>query len=135
MSGGEVASVSTIRVRYAETDQMGVAYHGSYFPWLEVGRTDLLRNRGLTYRELEQRDVHLPVVEAHARFVRPALYDDVLDVWTRLAEMRGARVTFEYEIRRAGTPTALATASTSHAAVDAQGRPRRIPEDVRKLLT
>ena len=127
-------SSSTIRVRYAETDQMGVAYHGGYFAWFEVGRTDLLRERGLTYRELEHQDLRLPVIETQARFLRPAYYDDVLEVRTRLVALSGARVSFSYEIHREGTEGPLATAMTAHAAVDGRGRPRRLPPDLRSRL-
>jgi acyl-CoA thioester hydrolase len=127
-------STSVVRVRYAETDQMGVAYHGGYFAWFEVGRTDLLRNRGMTYKELEAQDVHLPVIEAGARFLRPVLYDDLIEVRTRVAEMSGARVRFEYEVHREGTLGPLATAFTAHAAVDGRGRPRRMPATLRSLL-
>jgi acyl-CoA thioester hydrolase len=123
-----------VRVRYAETDQMGVAYHGDYFAWFEVGRTDLLRERGLTYRELESQGLRLPVIETSARFLKPALYDDILEIRTRLAELTGARVTFRYEVHREGDGGLLATATTSHAAVDPQGRPRRLPEDLRRRL-
>ncbi len=123
-----------MRVRYAETDQMGVAYHGDYFAWFEVGRTDLLRQRGLTYRELEQQGIRLPVIEAQARFLRPALYDDVLEIRTRLQSVTGVRVEFRYEVHRAGTEGALATGATSHAAVDFQGRPRRLPDELKRLL-
>ena len=128
-------STSSIRVRYAETDQMGVAYHGGYFAWFEVGRTDLLRGQGLTYRDLEREGLRLPVIETHARFLRPALYDDTLEIRTELAGLSGARVAFGYEVRRVGTAGPLATASTSHAAVDLQGRPRRLPEDLRRRLS
>lgn len=128
-------STSTIRVRYAETDQMGVAYHGHYFAWFEVGRTDLLRNHGLTYRELEKEGLRLPVVETHARFLRPALYDDVLEIRTELAELTGARVGFAYEVHREGDDAPIATGATSHAAVGREGRPRRLPEDLRKRLS
>jgi acyl-CoA thioester hydrolase len=128
-------SSSPIRVRYAETDQMGVAYHGGYFAWFEVGRTDLLRERGVTYRELEQRDVRLPVIETGARFLRPVLYDDLIEVRTRVAAVSGARLSFEYEIHRDGTDGPLATAFTAHAAVNGQGRPRRLPVDVLSLLS
>jgi acyl-CoA thioester hydrolase len=126
-------SASSVRVRYAETDQMGVAYHGNYFAWFEVGRTDLLRSHGVTYKELEAQDVHLPVIEAQARFVRPALYDDVLEIRTRVSAVSGARVTFAYEVRRNGDAV-LATGSTSHAAIDGRGRPRRLPENLRRLF-
>jgi acyl-CoA thioester hydrolase len=128
-------SSSSIRVRYAETDQMGVAYHGGYFAWFEVGRTDLLRGQGMTYRDLECSGLRLPVIETHARFLRPALYDDTLEIRTELTSLSGARVAFGYEVHRAGTEGALATGSTSHAAVDLQGRPRRLPEDLRRRLS
>jgi acyl-CoA thioester hydrolase len=127
-------SSSSIRVRYAETDQMGVAYHGGYFAWFEVGRTDLLRGQGLTYRDLEREGLRLPVIETHARFLRPALYDDTLEIRTELTALSGARVSFGYEVHRVGTQGPLATGSTAHAAVDLQGRPRRLPEDLRRRL-
>jgi acyl-CoA thioester hydrolase len=128
------ASVSRLRVRYAETDQMGVAWHGSFFAWFEVGRTDLLRERGLTYRELEQRDLRLPVVEARASYRRPARYDDLLEIRTRVASHSGARVAFEYEVHGEAGSGPLATGFTAHAAVDGRGRPRRLPPELRKLL-
>ena len=87
---------SSIRVRYAETDQMGIAHHAEYFAWFEVGRTDLLRAHGLTYRDLEKRGVHFPVIGTEARFLRPAYYDDVLEVRTEVASLTGARIAFLY---------------------------------------
>jgi len=125
---------TTVRVRYAETDQMGIAWHGEYLAWFEVGRTDLLRGCGCTYRELEAQGLRLPVIEVRARYLRPALYDDVLDIHTRLTDLGRARVSFDYEVRREGTEGPLATGSTSHAAIDLRGRPRRIPEDLRRML-
>ena len=127
-------SRSTIRVRYAETDQMGIAHHAEYFAWFEVGRTDLLRECGMTYRELEADGLRLPVIEAAARYLKPAYYDDVLEVRTELTTLRGARVAFAYEVRRDGTEGPLATGSTEHAAVDPRGRPRRLPESLRRSL-
>ena len=127
-------STSTIRVRYAETDQMGIAHHAEYFAWFEVGRTDLLRARGMTYRELERNGLRLPVIDARARFLRPAYYDDVLEIRTRLAELRGARVSFEYEVHRQGGDGPLATGATAHAAVGPEGRPCRLPETLRRTL-
>jgi acyl-CoA thioester hydrolase len=126
---------TTVRVRYAETDQMGVAWHGEYLAWFEVGRTDLLRGCGCTYRDLEAQGLRLPVIEVQARFLRPALYDDVLEIRTRLSALGKVRVSFAYEVRREGTEGPLATGSTSHAALDREGRPRRIPEDLRRRLT
>ncbi len=128
------SSVSRLRVRYAETDQMGVAWHGSYFAWFEVGRTDLLRERGLSYRELEADDLHLPVIEASARYLRPARYDDLLEIRTRVAAHSGARVSFDYAIHAEGSAQPLATGFTAHAAVDGRGRPRRLPAELRRLL-
>jgi acyl-CoA thioester hydrolase len=127
-------STSIIRVRYAETDQMGVAYHGGYFAWFEVGRTDLLRGHGMTYKDLEAAGLHLPVIEVGARFLKPVLYDDVIQVRTRVSEHSGARLRFEYELVREGTEGPLAVAFTAHAAVDDQGRPRRLPKALRSVL-
>ena len=125
---------SSIRVRYAETDQMGIAHHAEYFAWFEVGRTELLRAYGLTYRDLEERGVHFPVIGTEARFLRPAYYDDVLEVRTEIASLTGVRIAFLYEIHRDGTGGPLATGRTEHAAVDTHGRPRRLPADVRSRL-
>jgi acyl-CoA thioester hydrolase len=126
---------TSIRVRYAETDQMGVAWHGEYLAWFEVGRTDLLRGCGCTYRDLEAQGLRLPVIEVQARFLQPARYDDVLEIRTRLTALGKVRVSFAYEVRREGTEGPLATGSTSHAALDREGRPCRIPEDLRRRLT
>jgi acyl-CoA thioester hydrolase len=126
------SATSTLRVRYAETDQMGVAWHGNYLAWFEVGRTDLLRAHGLTYRELEHEGLRLPVIEARARYLKPARYDDVLEVHTRLEALGRARVRFLYEVQRAGE--VLATGATEHAAVDPLGRPRRLPDELRRRL-
>jgi acyl-CoA thioester hydrolase len=123
----------TVRVRYAETDQMGIAHHAEYFAWFEVGRTELLREAGLTYRDLEKRGVHFPVIGAEARFLRPAYYDDVLEVRTQVSSLSGARVSFAHENSRNGAGP-IATARTEHAAVDARGRPQRLPADVRTRL-
>lgn len=130
-----VESTSTLRVRYAETDQMGVAWHGGFFAWFEVGRTDLLRDRGCTYRELEEQGLRLPVIEAQARYLKPARYDDVLEVHTRLTSVGIVKLEFEYEVRRAGTDGPLAVGSTVHAAVDREGRPCRVPDELRRRLT
>jgi acyl-CoA thioester hydrolase len=125
---------TTVRVRYAETDQMGVAWHGEYLAWFEVGRTDLLRGCGCSYRELEAQGLRLPVIEVQARYLRPARYDDVLEIRTRVTELRKVRVTFDYEVRRDGEEGPLATGSTSHAALDREGRPCRIPDELRRRL-
>jgi len=123
-----------IRVRYAETDQMGVAHHSSYLVWFEAGRTELIRDRGRSYAELEHDGWLLVVVEARCRYRRPARYDDVLTVRTHLRALSPATLTFGYEIVRRTDGEALADGYTVHAAVDRTGRPRRIPADIRRLL-
>jgi acyl-CoA thioester hydrolase len=127
-------STSTLRVRYAETDQMGVAWHGGFFAWFEVGRTDLLRRCGCTYRELEEQGLRFPVVEAQARYLKPARYDDVLEVRTRLTSVGQVRLAFAYEVHREGTQGPLAVGSTVHASLDREGRPCRLPDDLRRRL-
>jgi acyl-CoA thioester hydrolase len=113
---------------------MGIAHHAEYFAWFEVGRTDLLRETGTTYREMEEQGVRLPVIGATARYLKPAFYDDVLEVHTAVTAVSGARVGFAYEVRRSGTEAPLATGATEHAAVDPRGRPRRLPETLRRSL-
>ena len=125
---------STVRVRYAETDKMGVAYYANYFVWFEVARCDLLRALGRTYRDLEARGVMLPVIEARCEYRAPARYDDELEIRTRGALLSPARVAFSYAVRRRADGAALAEGRTVHAAVDLQGRPRRLPADVRAVL-
>jgi acyl-CoA thioester hydrolase len=129
-----LASTSRVRVRYAETDKMGVVYHANYFVWFEVGRTDLLRHAGWTYRDMEADGYSLPVLEAHCNFRQPARYDDELDVRTNGALLSPVRVQFTYNLVRPADNTMLATAHTIHAAVDREGRPCRLPERVRTLF-
>ena len=125
---------STVRVRYAETDKMGVAYHANYFVWFEVARCDLLRSLGSTYRDLEERGVMLPVIEAHCAYRTAARYDDELEIRTSGALLSPARVEFNYAVRRRADGAALAAGRTIHAAVDLHGRPRRLPADVQAVL-
>lgn len=114
-----------INVRYAETDMMGVVYHGSYLPWFEIGRTTLLKEQGLPYRQLEAEGFFLPVLELSVKYVRPALYDDVITVVTLLEEKPILRIRLNYEVLRG--ETLLATGQTVHAFIDRQGRPVRPP--------
>ncbi len=125
---------STVRVRYAETDKMGVAYHANYFVWFEVARCDLLRSLGSTYRDLEERGVMLPVIEAHCAYRTAARYDDELEIQTSGALLSPARVEFTYAVRRRTDGAALAEGRTEHAVVDQRGRPRRLPEDIQGVL-
>jgi acyl-CoA thioester hydrolase len=122
-------------VRYAETDQMGVAYHGHYLAWYEMGRTELMRELGCAYGDLERREgIFFPVVEAGSRYLVPARYDDLLQVRTRLVRIGGARVRFEYELIRSDDEQLLATGFTEHASVGAAGRPVRLPAGLREKL-
>ncbi len=123
-----------MRVRYAETDKMGVAYYANYFVWFEVGRCELLRALGGTYRDLEKDGIMLPVVEAHCEFRAPALYDDNLEVSTRGLLLSRVRVEFQYEVRRRGDDALLAVGRTQHAATDPAGRPTRLPTEIRTML-
>ena len=125
-------SVSTVRVRYAETDQMGVAYHANYFVWFEVARTDWLRASGLTYRDLEADGVLLPVIDARCEYKSPARYDDTLSVTTVARVVSPARLAFDYEIT--GPSAVVAVGSTVHATVDRTGRPTRMPARITELI-
>lgn len=120
-----IESRSQITVRYAETDMMGVVYHGNYLPWFEVGRTTLLKELGLAYRQLEADGFRLPVLEVGVKYQRPAVYDDTLTVITRLHEKPVLRIRLEYEVRRGDE--LLASGFTVHAFIDREGRPVRPP--------
>jgi acyl-CoA thioester hydrolase len=126
---------STVRVRYAETDRMGVAYHAHYFVWFEMARTKLMRRAGCAYKDLEDRDgLRFPVIRAEARYHASARYDDRLDVDARLVSVGGARLRFEYELSAGDGGRLLATGFTEHACVGRDGRPRRLPELLRRRL-
>jgi acyl-CoA thioester hydrolase len=122
------------RVRYAETDQMGVVYHSNYLIWCEVGRTDFIRARGMSYADMERAGVGLAVSELSARFHGAARYDDVIRVRTTLADIRSRSITFDYMITRAETGDRLVTARTSLVSIDATGRPISLPSAVRALF-
>jgi acyl-CoA thioester hydrolase len=127
-------SISRIRVRYAETDQMGVVYYANYFVWFEIGRTDLLRESGWSYREMEVEGYSLPVIEARCIFHASARYDDELEVRTTGSMLSPVRVQFVYQIVRAADDTTLASGATVHATLDRAGRPCRLPARVRTLF-
>lgn len=120
-----IVSRAEVVVRYAETDMMGVVYHGSYLPWFEVGRTTLLKELGLAYRQLEADGYRLPVLEIGAKYFRPALYDDTLTIVTTLREKPLLRIRLEYEVCRG--EELLATGFSMHAFIDRGGRPVRPP--------
>jgi acyl-CoA thioester hydrolase len=124
-----------VRVRYAETDQMGVVYYANYMVWFEVGRTDLLRSSGWSYREMEADGYQLPVIEAHCEYKQPAKYDDELEIQTSGSWLSPVRIRFDYQVVRAHDACTLAGGHTVHAALDPAGRPRRLPDRVRNLFT
>ena len=126
--------VSRVRVRYAETDQMGVVYYANYYVWFEVGRTDLLRSAGGSYRDMEKDGLQLPVIESHCEYRQPAKYDDELEVRTTGSIVSPVRVKFSYELVRASDSATLAVGHTIHAALDGSGRPRRVPDIVKSLF-
>jgi acyl-CoA thioester hydrolase len=128
------ASELEVRVRYAETDQMGVAHHASYLVWFEAARTELIRQRGRSYAEIEAAGWLLVVVEAYCRYRRPARYDDVLAIRARVRDVRAASLSFAYEVVRKADGDVLADGYTVHAAVDRSGRARRIPAEIARLL-
>jgi len=130
----EQASSSTVRVRYAETDKMGVVYYANYFVWFEVARADLLRTLGWSYREMEHSGVSLPVIEAHCDYRRAARYDDELQVRTVGRVLSPVRMEFTYEVVRMDDGVVAATGRTVHAALDDRGKPCRLPARVREVF-
>lgn len=128
------SGVTRLRVRYAETDQMQVAYHANYFIWFEVGRTDLLRALGWTYREMEAAGFGLPVLEARCAYHRPARYDDEIEIRTTGRLVSPVRMAFDYEAVRLDDGVLTASGHTMHAAVTPDGRPCRLPDRVRELF-
>lgn len=120
-----LVSRTQITVRYAETDMMGFVYHGNYLPWFEVGRTTMLKECGVPYRELETQGYFLPVIEMGAKFQRPARYDDTLTIITQLKERPVLRIHLNYEVRRG--EELLVTGFTTHTFINKAGEPVRPP--------
>jgi acyl-CoA thioester hydrolase len=116
-----------IRVRYGETDQMGVAYHAHYLMWFEEGRTEWLRRSGRTYRSLEDEGILLAVTEVRIEYRKPVRYDDVILVTTRLLDRRRVTLRFGYTIRLEGGEDVVAEGETELACIDRSGRLRRLP--------
>ena len=127
-------TVSELRVRYAETDQMGVVYHANYLVWCEIGRTDFIRALGKSYAELERDGVLLAVSDATMRFHASARYDDPIRVRTRLTSAGSRGLTFAYRVSRADTDALLVSATTALVSIDASGRLAAMPRDVRMIL-
>jgi acyl-CoA thioester hydrolase len=128
------SSTSLVRVRYAETDKMGVVYYANYLVWFEVARADLLRSLGWSYREMEAAGVSLPVIEAHCDYLRPARYDDELEVKTEGRLLSPIRMEFTYEVRLIAQSVVAATGKTVHASLDPTGRPCRLPARIQEVF-
>ena len=125
---------STLRVRYAETDAMGIVYHTNYIVWFEVGRGEYLRQQGGDLAQLEAQGYYLPVTEVQTRYLAPARYGDLVTVRTRVEEGRSRQVTFAYEVVMAETGQLLATGRTKHVCVDAEGTIKVVPQEIRQML-
>ncbi|MFN8005889.1 MAG: thioesterase family protein [Terriglobia bacterium] len=124
-----------VRVRYAETDQMGIAYYSNYLVWFEVGRGEYCRQRGFVYRDFEkENEAHLAVAEAQCRYHSPARYDDLLVIRTRVPEFRKRTVRFEYEILKKEDNTLVATGWTLHVILDKNGKMKSFPQEYVRFL-
>ena len=124
-----------IRVRYAETDQMGIVHHANYLIWFEAGRSDLCRARGFSYKEMEEEESALMVVaESYCRYKSPAHYEDVLKVRTKVGEIRSRSLRFFYEVVRESDQTLIAEGETLHLVTDKDKKVRKLPEIFKHLL-
>ena len=125
-----------LRVRYAETDKMGVVYHSNFFVWMEIGRVELMRSLGFDYKQMElEDDCHLPVVDARCRYKSPAYYDDEIVVQTELRNLRDSLIHFGYNILRQMDGVVLAEAETTHIVVNAKMEKRALPERYRTAFS
>ena len=128
------APQAQLRVLYGDTDAMGQAYYGNYLKWFEVGRAEWFRSRGMSYRELENEGVFLPVIEAHCNYYKPAYYDDILTIATTFQFAGPARLRFDYEIKRDGDDEVLAGGYTVHVCVNQDRKVLKPPGYLRDLL-
>ncbi|MBK6748744.1 MAG: acyl-CoA thioesterase [Pyrinomonadaceae bacterium] len=124
-----------VRVRYAETDQMGIVHHANYLIWFEAGRSDLCRARGFSYKEMEEQDDALMVVaETYVRHKSPAYYEDVLTIRTKVGEIRSRSLRFFYEVHRSSDDVLIAEGETNHVVTDHDKNVKRLPEYYRDRL-
>lgn len=123
-----------LRVRYGDTDPMGFAYYANYLRWFEIGRAEMMRSLGTTYRAIEQSGIHLPVLEAHCRYQKPARYDDEVAIETGVQRVGRPRVVFGYRVSRVADGESLAHGHTEHCFLDPAGRPVRPPQSFAALL-
>ena len=126
-------SRTVIRVRYAETDARGIVHHAEYPVWMELGRSDLLRELGQSYADWEKRGVMLSVAEIRVRYRAPARYDELVEVCTRVKEAGSRKVVFAYQVQRAGT--LLAEGESVHIVTGPDGRAHTMPEDLHRLIS
>ena len=124
-----------VKVRYAETDQMGIVYYANYLVWFEVGRTEYLLAEGMDYRDVEKEGLGMAVVEASCSYKAPARYADTLVIATWPADVKHTSLKFHYKITRKSDGVLLATGATTHVLIDKALKPRKIPEKIRKLLS
>jgi len=130
-----ISGETTLRVRYAETDRMGIVYHSNFVIWFEVGRVELLRQLGFQYSEMEQHDnCHIPVVDLRVRYKAPAQYDDEIVIRTEIKNVRSSLLHFTYEVFRQSDRTLLATGETMHIIVDDKFERRPLPEKYLKAF-
>ena len=131
-----MTNTTTIRVRYAETDQMGVVYYANFLVWFEIGRVELLRQLGFDYKTMEvEDDCFIPVVEVNCRYKAPARYDDQVVIETRMAALRGSVLKFRYRILRGNEPQVLAEGETTHVVTDRTLLKRALPEKYIRALS
>ena len=123
-----------VRVRYGDTDRMGFAYYAHYLRWFEIGRAEMLRSLGMSYRSVEEAGISLPVVEAHCRYLKPARYDDAIAIETGVSDLKRASVRFAYRVVRENNGELLAEGRTQHCFLAPDGRPVRAPEFLTALL-
>ena len=133
-NGNPAANETRVRVRYAETDQMGVAYHSNYFIWFEVGRVELMRQLGYAYRDIERAGFFIAVADARCRYKAPARYDEELIVRTHLKNLRQNMVQFGYELLRASDRMLLAEGETTHVVTDTKLNIASLPEEYLKAF-
>jgi acyl-CoA thioester hydrolase len=128
-------SDTIVRVRYAETDQMGYVYYANYYIYFEVGRVEYMRQQGVDYKQMEiQDDSFIVVAESHCRYRRPARYDDNLRIRTRVTEFKRRTIRFSYEVLREEDGELLATGDTTHVVCDSKGKPKALPEKYRPFF-
>jgi acyl-CoA thioester hydrolase len=124
-----------LRARFAETDAMRIVHHTEYFVWFEVARTELLRSIGLPYTEIQRRGFNTPLVEAHANYKAPARYDDEVEVKIRAERIGRSSLRLEYEVTKRPGGELLCTGHTVHVMIGADGKPKKIPDDLRERLS